>query len=251
MMRASFAFVAVFLGVASAVDMAVNEKALSKAQAKGSAVQKVIELLEDMKTKVKADLSKESDMMEEYLVFCSDETKEKGFAIKTATSTIEDLNAIIEQSKSTITEKEDEVATLGTHISAKEKELDEATALREAANADFVAAEKELVTSVGNCERALEALSKGLSLMQIKGKLRIPKKVRREMAALKATFAALTGAAGIDAESSRKLKSFIQQTEAQSDSSNDDLSLHQPQAKAVAYESKSGAILDMIKEMKE
>merc|ERR1719217_494217 len=251
MMRASFAFVAVFLGVASAVDMAVNEKALSKAQAKGSAVQKVIELLEDMKTKVKADLSKESDMMEEYLVFCSDETKEKGYAIETATRTIEDLSAIIEESKATITEKEDEVTELGTHISAKEKELDGATAVRTAANEDFVAAEKELVTSVGNCERALEALSKGLSLMQIKGKLRIPKKVRREMAALKATFAALTGAAGIDAESSRKLKSFIQQTEAQSDSSNDDLNLHQPQAKQVAYESKSGAIVDMIKEMQE
>merc|ERR1719217_803411 len=133
MMRASFAFVAVFLGVASAVDMAVNEKALSKAQAKGSAVQKVIERLEDMKTKVKTDLSKESDMMEEYLVFCSDETKEKGFAIETASRTIEDLNAIIEQSKSTITEKEDEVATLGTHIAEKQKELDAATAVRKAA----------------------------------------------------------------------------------------------------------------------
>merc|ERR1719217_1288150 len=251
MMRASFAFVAVFLGVASAVDMAVNEKALSKAQAKGSAVQKVIELLEDMKTKVKADLSKESDMMEEYLVFCSDETKEKGYAIETATRTIEDLSAIIEESKATITEKEDEVTELGTHISAKEKELDGATAVRTAANEDFVAAEKELVVSVGNCERAAEALAKGLSLMQIKGKLRIPKKVRREIAALKATVSALLGAASIDAESSRKLKSFIQQTEAQAEGSNDDLNLHQPQAKQVAYESKSGAIVDMIKEMKE
>merc|ERR1719160_1885109 len=115
-----------------AVEM--NEKALSKAQskaqAKGSAVQKVIELLDDMKTKVKNDLSKESDMMEEYLVFCSDETKEKGYAVETATRTIEDLSAIIEQSKATITEKEDEVTELGTHISAKEKELDGATAVR-------------------------------------------------------------------------------------------------------------------------
>jgi len=249
MMRA-FIF-AVFLGSASAMDMAVNEKALSKAQAKGSAVQKVIELLEEMKTKVKTDLSKESDMMEEYLVFCSDETKEKGYAIQTATRTIEDLSAIIEESKATITEKEDEVATLGTTISAKEKELEAATAVRKAANDDFVAAEKELVKSVGECARAAEALAKGLSLMQVRGKLRVPKKVKREIAALKATVSALIGAAGIDVESTRKLKSFIQQTEAQADSSNDDLSLHQPQAKQVAYESKSGAIVDMIKEMKE
>merc|ERR550514_1498500 len=138
MMRVSFIVGAVFLSVACAMDMAVNEKALSKAQtlskaqAKGSAVQKVIELLEDMKTKVKADLSKESDMMEEYLVFCSDETKEKGYAIETATRTIEDLSAIIEESKATITEKEDEIATLGSTISGKEKELDAATAVRKA-----------------------------------------------------------------------------------------------------------------------
>jgi len=107
------------------------------------------------------------------------------------------------------------------------------------------------VTSVGNCERAATALAKGLSLMQMKGKLRIPKKVRREIAALKVTVSALIGAAGIDAESTRKLKSFIQQTEAQSEGTNDDLELKQPQAKAVAYESKSGAIVDMIKEMQE
>jgi DNA repair exonuclease SbcCD ATPase subunit len=251
MMRSSLIVVAVLVGFASAMDMAVNEKALSKAQAKGSAVQKVIELLEDMKGKVKADLAKESDMMEEYLVFCSDETKEKGYAIQTATRTIEDLKATIEQSTSIITEKEDEIATLGTHISEKEKELDEATAVRKAANDDFVAAEKELVKSVGECERAAEALAKGLSLMQVRGKLRVPKKIKREIAALKLTVSALIGAAGIDAESTRKLKSFIQQTEAQADSSNDDLSLHQPQAKQVAYESKSGAIVDMIKEMKE
>jgi len=257
MMRASIVVFAVCLTAGSAMEaeLAATEKAMSKiqskAQSKGSAVQKVIELLEDMKSKVKADLAKESDMMEEYLAYCSDETKEKGYAIETATRTIEDLSAIIEQSKSTITEKEDEVATLGTHISAKEKELDAATSVREAANADFVAAEKELVTSVGNCKRAAEALAKGLSLMQTKGKLRIPKKVRRQIAALKATVSALLGAAGIDAESSRKLKSFIQQTEAQAEGSNDDLNLHQPQAKQVAYESKSGAIVDMIKEMQE
>jgi hypothetical protein len=258
-MRASIAVVIVCVGIASATEMATNEKALlkveskaqSKAQAKGSAVQKVIELLDDMKSKVKNDLEKESDMMEEYLVYCSDETKEKGFAIETATRTIEDLKAIIEESKSTITEKEDEVATLGTHISAKNTELDAATKVRKAANDDFVAAEKELMTSVGNCERAAAALAKGLSLMQIKGKLRIPKSVKRQVAALKATFTALLGAAGIDAESTRKLKSFIQQSEAQSDGSNDDLNLHQPQAKQVAYESKSGAIVDMIKEMQE
>merc|ERR1719217_354973 len=51
----------------------------------------------------------------------------------------------------------------------------------------------------------------------------------------------------IDTESTRKLKSFIQQTT--SDSDENDLTLRQPQAKQVAYESKSGGIIETVKEM--
>merc|ERR1719191_728733 len=54
-------------------------------------------------------------------------------------------------------------------------------------------------------------------------------------------------AIAIDTDSTRKLKSFIQQSS--SDSDENDLSLHQPQAKQVAYESKSGGIIETVKEM--
>merc|ERR1719333_777095 len=202
-----------------------------------------------MKAKVKNDLANEAQAMEEYVQFCSDESKEKGYAIKTASSSIADLSAVIEDSKATITEKEDEVSTLGTVISEKEKELDAAVKVREAQSADFVAAEKELVTSVDECSRAATALEKGLSLAQIQGKLRVPKKIQKEVEAVRAAVSSIIGAAWIDASSARKLRSFIQQSQSQGDASEDDLSLHQPQAKVVAYESKSGAIVDMIKDM--
>merc|ERR1719314_51753 len=58
---------------------------------------------------------------------------------------------------------------------------------------------------------------------------------------------AVIGAISIDTESSRKLKSFLQQSNA--DTENDDLSLKQPQAKMVAYESKSGGIVQTVKDM--
>merc|ERR1719316_2484176 len=131
----------------------MNQGLTMSAKAKGSPVQKVIELLDEMKAKVKNDLANEAQAMEEYVQFCSDEAKEKGYAIKTATASIADLSAVIEDSKATITEKEDEVSTLGTVISGKEKELEAATKVREAQNADFVGAEKELVTSVDECAR--------------------------------------------------------------------------------------------------
>merc|ERR1719482_2343532 len=60
-------------------------------------------------------------------------------------------------------------------------------------------------------------------------------------------LSSIVGAISIETESSRKLKSFLQQTNADADS--DDLSLKQPQAKMVAYESKSGGIIQTVKDM--
>jgi len=73
------------------------------------------------------------------------------------------------------------------------------------------------------------------------------KKMKKELMAVKNAMSAILSAAWVDVSSAKKLQSLLQQ----SDSSTDDLSLslHQPQAKQVAYESKSGVIVDMIKEM--
>merc|ERR1719399_2638577 len=60
-------------------------------------------------------------------------------------------------------------------------------------------------------------------------------------------LSSILGAISIDTESTRKLKSFVQQNTAETD--DDDLSLHQPQAKQGAYESKSGGIVATVKEM--
>merc|ERR1719321_2267911 len=73
--------------------------------------------------------------------------------------------------------------------------------------------------------------------------------MKRQLDAVRAAMPAVLGAVSIDTESRRKLKSFLQQTSGSTD--NDDLSLksYQPQAKMVAYESKSGGILQTVKDM--
>merc|ERR1719321_341517 len=73
--------------------------------------------------------------------------------------------------------------------------------------------------------------------------------MKRQLDAVRAAMPAVLGAISIDTESRRKLKSFLQQTSGPTE--NDDLSLKsfQPQAKMVAYESKSGGILSTIKDM--
>jgi hypothetical protein len=227
MMRFSAAIIFLSLGMAESV----------------SPVQKVIELLGECKAKVAKDLAAEASVMEEYVTFCDDELKEKGYAIETAGREIGDLMATIEDSKATIVEKTDEIGELGSLIAAKEKELADATAVRQGKSEEFAAAEKELVKSVDECSRAVVALEKGMALLQ-GGKKR---EARQQLKAVKMAMTSVLAAIAIDTDSTRKLKSFIQQSS--EDSDENDLTLKQPQAKQVAYESKSGGIIQTVKEM--
>merc|ERR1719333_906624 len=207
-----------------------------------SPVQKVVELLDECKAKVQKDLDAEAKMMEEYTTFCDDELKDKGYAIETAGRAIEDLTATVDSSTANIGELSDEIATLGTTNAAKSKELADATKVREAGNADFVAAEEELLKSIDEPGRAATVLKRGMSFAQTaQGK--------KKIAAVVAGLKNIIEAEWVDVGSKRKLKSFLQQAAQAKDADDDDLTLDQPQAKQVAYESSSGGIVKTIEEM--
>jgi hypothetical protein len=207
-----------------------------------SPIQKVVELLDECKAKVQKDLDAEAKAMEEYSAFCDDELKDKGYAIETAGRSIADLDATVEMSTASIGELEDEIATLGTTIAAKSSELAEATKVRAAGNADFVAAEKELLKSIDELGRAATVLKRGMSFAQTaQGK----KKITEVVSALKN----IIDAEWVSVGSKRKLKSFLQAAAQAKEDEDDDLSFTQPQAKMVAYESSSGGIVKTIEEM--
>merc|ERR1719324_185285 len=210
--------------------------------AAGSAIQKVVELLDECKAKVQKDLDAETKAMEEYTAFCDDELKDKGYAIETAGRSIEDLSATIDSSTANVGELEDEIATLGTTIAAKSKELAGATEVREGAKADFEAAEKELVKSIDELGRAATVLKRGMSFAQT---AQGHKKISAVVDALKT----IIEAEWVDVGSKRKLRSFLQAAAQAKEDEDDDLSLTQPQAKQVAYESSSGGIVKTIEEM--
>merc|ERR1719217_1100073 len=91
-----------------------------------SPVMKVVELLDECKAKVAKDLKAEAAAMEEYSTFCDDTLKDKAYAIETAGREINDFKATIEDSKATVVTLSDEIATLGSVMAAKNKELYEA-----------------------------------------------------------------------------------------------------------------------------
>jgi len=208
----------------------------------GSPVAKVIELLQENKAKVQADLDAETKEMVEYSEFCDTESSEKGYAIETAERKILDLTAVIQDGEAQVASLDDEVATLGTEIAAKESKLVDVTSERKAKKAEFTATEKALVESVDQLTRAMVIIKREMSFVQV-GKT-TPK--QRLQAAMNAISKVLD-AAWINRDTKKSLSNLMQTAV----DSGDDLKLSQPQATVSAYESKSGGIVEQIGDMKE
>merc|ERR1719375_1456833 len=74
-------------------------------------------------------------------------------------------------------------------------------------------------------------------------------KAEKQIEAAVDCLKAIVDATWLDVGSQRSLKSFLQSATQAKDAEDDDLSLEQPQAKMVAYESKSGGIVATVEEM--
>merc|ERR1719191_483461 len=182
--------------------------------------------------------------MQEYTAFCDSEVKDKTYAIETSAKGIEEAKATIADSEATVSTADDEIATLGTTIAAKEKELAAAQKVRAEANANFVSAEKELVTSVDQLGRAVTVLKKGSAFAQMRGGRMDQKSVQAIQA-----IGTIIESQWVGAGTRKTLKSFLQASAQAKEAEEDDLSLDQPQAKSVAYESSSGNIIQTVEEM--
>lgn len=125
-----------------------------------SPVQKIIALLAEMKSKTAADLADGERSFSEFTKFCSDGTREKKQAIKTAKRQLEDLEATINEASANIETYEAEVTELTSQISDKERELGEAKRLREHEHSDFKTTEKELLESLRQLSSAYDVVKK-------------------------------------------------------------------------------------------
>jgi chromosome segregation ATPase len=111
-----------------------------------SPVQKVIQLLDELKGKVESDLANEEKLMDEFTSWCDEEANTKEDAITSSKRTIGDLEATIEDAKATIIELTSSIDELTTTISSSETDLDKATSLRDKEFDDFKASEKDSPT---------------------------------------------------------------------------------------------------------
>jgi len=217
----------------------------STGQSKGSAVVKIIQMLGEMKAKTQADIDEEAKSMEEFMQYCSDGAKEKQFSLKTTVRSIEENTALIAESKATISALEDEVETLSTSISSKEKELEEATSIRKAEQVDFKAVEKDLVNSVKQLGGAIAEVEKGQASF-IQGKGRKARKEQKRLADLASALSSVVQSVKLTGEQRKSIKSFLLQS---SNADQDDLSLSRTLSGSGTR--KAGGILEILKDTKD
>ena len=98
---------------------------------------KVIELMDGLAAKVTADGEAAAKTYKEYFEWCDDSAKNTQFAIKTASSEKEELEAKIADLTATIETSSGKIEDLAGAIASDEKELKEATAIREKELAEF------------------------------------------------------------------------------------------------------------------
>jgi len=218
------------LAVAVAAPAAANGSSIT-------AVQKVIQLLNDMRTKAQQDMNDEQVEFAKFGQFCKDETANKKKAIAAAEELMEDLSTEIEKLGSDIDQLADEIDQLQQDTTTNEAQLKEQTVQREKDKASNTENIQDLSESVDALDRAIKTLEArsgdvkqaGAALLQVSTMTDIPDSVQRSIAAF------------IEMSADGPQANF-------NDGGEEQLSYEAPEANA--YESQSGGILDLLKKLK-
>merc|ERR1719420_1668397 len=152
--------------------------------------------------------------MEEYTKWCDAEENTKTDAITSATRTIKDLSATIEEANGKISTLSSEVDELAAKISTSEADLASATSIRDEERSAFEANEKELLETSDSLERALVVIKRGATgFLQTKDGAEVMKR-------LAAGLKPIVDASWITSAEKAKVQALLQ-----SQSDDDDLSL--------------------------
>jgi len=206
-----------------------------------SPVQKVIQLLDDFKTKVEAEGKASTDDFGQYAKWCDDEADAKTHAIEETNVEVGNLKAAISEAEGTITTLTTHIEELTGAISATEAELSKATSGREEGKGTFETAEEELSDTVSTLGHDYTLIKKEMagaaSFAQVAAS---NSKVSQIVDRLKK----IVEANWVTTHDKKAVSAFLQQKADAEDAAED---LQAP----AAYQSSSGGILDTISDMEE
>jgi hypothetical protein len=205
-------------------------------RAQVSPVQKVIQLLDELKGKVQAELANEESLMQDYTKYCDSEANAREDAITAGKRTSTDLQATIQDSTAATQGLTAEIDDLAAKIRTGDADLQAATKVREQERESFEAREKELSETVDTVERAVIVLKRGQTFLQSKNGA-------KELQMLADSLNVIVQATWVDSHERQAVQQLLQ-----SGDSDEDLSL-QPQASVAAYKSKGGGIIETLQDM--
>merc|ERR1719327_335642 len=132
----------------------------------GSPVEKVLTLLEDLKTQVTEEGKAEAETYDKFACFCKDKSNAKVDSIATRESDIETLTADLEQLKAEKVELKADIKKLNEDLATFEADLKKMTEIRdqehaiyETEHADATAAVSALSSAIGHIEGSKSLLS--------------------------------------------------------------------------------------------
>merc|ERR1719163_2104434 len=139
-----------------------------------SPVEKVITLLEDLKSETEEAGKKEASTYDTFACFCKDTTEAKSTAIKDEQDNIDEFAATLEEQTGISNAKQAETEELGEMIRTLDKEMTEITAMREKEKAKYEATAADLSKAVSSLEGAIADMQagKGASFLSVKKGIR-------------------------------------------------------------------------------
>lgn len=121
-------------------------------------VQKVVQMLGDMKAKGQQQLKVEEKVYADYSKFVRSQTRELSYEIKTAKASIEKLIAFITKADADVAKLKKDIAANDAEAGTLEADQKEATAARTAAKDKFLAEQSDYSESLYALDRAIQSL---------------------------------------------------------------------------------------------
>merc|ERR1719174_57556 len=134
--------------------------ALATASSNGSPVERIVKLLETMKSGIKADALAEQQIYDKYACWCEKTSKRKAQDIVTAQEDLRSLGQRILKLKGLIATRAAEIAELSDNINSNVAEQEAITAVREKQNAAWQAESAEVKQAIAALQSAITVLSK-------------------------------------------------------------------------------------------
>jgi hypothetical protein len=134
---------------------------LSAAKETESPVDKVVELLADLKAKIEADGRTEQALYDKYACWCEETTARKATAIEEGKSQIESLSQLILELNAAQGSDTATIAKLEKDIAETKDSIAKAEGMRKKEAGEYIQQKEELETAIAQLEQAVKVLSEG------------------------------------------------------------------------------------------